>query len=408
MPYRDNDQNFRSVPGIFTTLLILVFINGMRVGGQLVISAWLAVKFTGDADAVGILFVSASLTALIFARPIGNAVGAARSKKRAVLLGQGCMTIVALSPIFLTSITGTSFFVILVVVNALMTTLSQISGGGADYFIRRLAPDARFHQKIALLMAIGQVSMAIGTTLAGVALFIMDFTSLFFVLATLSFASFLLCRWRLPEESSLPAEMAKSRSFIGSPFSFTHLGVSPLLLLSMLCTALAFAVGQFTNVLLPGFVQLQRSGSSLEYSTMEIAWSIGALLTSSLFVMWRTSSSGSLFVDCVVLCVLAVLLALVPSATEFVALTAIHFLLGIGYAAVRVRGEARFLILCRREFLAQARATTNMLMQGAALLVFSFPIAARQLDLPTLYQCASALIGVATLWLASAVFKRMR
>ncbi len=76
----------------------MMSINGVRVGAQLVMSAWLAVKFTGDGHAVGILFVGASTSAFVFARPIGKVISIAKSKKRMVWLGHAGMAIGALAP----------------------------------------------------------------------------------------------------------------------------------------------------------------------------------------------------------------------------------------------------------------------------------------------------------------------
>ncbi len=167
----------------------------------------------------------------------------------------------------------------------------------------------------------------------------------------------------------------------------------------MLSMALAFAVGQVTNVLLPGLVQLQRGGSSLDYSTVEIAWSLGSLAAGGVLALFRPSSTSGQRADVMVLAILgalAVLLATVPFAQEWTTLVVIHELLGIGYATARVLNDARFLALCAEERLGHNRATANMIIQIAALLAFSLPIVANQWSPLTLYRFAAALVGVAT------------
>ncbi|KKB65132.1 hypothetical protein WM40_00130 [Robbsia andropogonis] len=80
-----------------------------------------------------------------------------------------------------------------------------------------------------------------------------------------------------------------------------------------------------------------------------------------------------------------------------VLLAAIHWLLGIAFSIVRMRGEARFLILAPQASLGHSRGTANMLTQGAALFAFSLPISLGQQSLPLVYYCAAALIASATL-----------
>jgi hypothetical protein len=391
---------------LYNEFISLSSIDGFRVGAQLIIAAWLAVAFTGSAQGAGILFVSGAAVALISARAIGNAVAAAPSKKRLVLIGQGSVAIAALLAAVFMHTDGSAPFTILVAVCASTTTLNQISSGGMDYFLRKVTPGINLQKRIGSLASARQISMLLGTATAGSALHFLSFVGLFVGLGVLSACAFLLSAWGLEDERSSQQGGAVDRTGAEPSAHFDEAPNASLLLVTMSCTAVAYAVGQFTNVLLPGLVQLQRRGSSLDYSAVEIAWVCGALLGSAALTVLHARASGSIHVDLAVLGVLGALLAVTPMATEFAVLLGIHLFLGVGFSVVRVRGEARFLSVCPRRSLGRSRATATMLTHGAALLAFSLPVVAATLTLPTLYYCAAALIAVAAMSLMAICIAR--
>ena len=406
------------VPRLFPPLLALAAIDGVRLGAQTVIASWLAVKFTGSVQGVGMLFGVGAVLALILARPIGYVVSAVRSKKCVILLGHGSMAAVGLLSVSLFHIGAHDPFWVLVLFFALSTVLRQLSAGGTDFFVRRLTPKSRLQKRIAALMCVGQISLTAGTAMAGVALLFLDLVALFAMLAILSGAAFGVSACCLVDEPATPPGEASPQTSGGLPVDTDADadGVSGdrILVVTMAGMAVAYAVGQFTNVLLPGLVHLQRGGSSFEYALIEIAWSFGSLLAGVALGFGRTCASslssslpaGAFRVDLIVLGLLALSLSLVPMVAALPVLAGLHVLLGVGFVLVRVRGEARFLGVCPKASLGRARATSNMLMQTAALSAFAFPIVAGSLAVPTLYVGAAAMIGLSTLALAAACVRK--
>lgn len=374
-------------------------LNGIRIGAQLVSSAWLAVKFTGDGYAVGTLFVSSAMSAIVFAKPIGKLTSLSESKRLLLIVGHGSMAVAAMIPFVLSHSAGADRFPILVVVCSLTTTLNQISAGGTDYLVKSLNVTGSIQREVAILMSSSQISMMIGTAGAGTLLLFADFAYLFSGLAGLSLICCLLTIWRIKDaeyQRHLPESRPSSSPPLFPPQATNRAGLLKFTIASM---ALAFAVGQITNVLLPGLVQLQRNGSSVDYAAVEIAWSVGSVIAGGALAIYRRATFDARASDSVVVAVLAaltVLLMTVPFAPNWPALIAVHLLLGIGYATVRVINDARFLTLCAEEHLGHTRATANIMMQIAALAAFSLPIVANRLSLPALYLCAAGAIGIAT------------
>jgi MFS family permease len=409
---------------LFRTLLFATAINATRVGCQLVFSAWLAVHLTQDPGSVSVLLIMSSVLAFGLSRPIGRWISQSASKKRVIWSSHFMMSGVALLPILVGSLMDASQqFWLLSSVCAMTTTLGLAASGGNDYFLKQLDGNGALGQRIASLSSVSQVSLVIGTGIGGFALTQAAFPILFVGLAALSGCSGLWIFLRLPPEDNLPvAQSSVTTDRNANAGNVTNAGIHahsrsppgaetaryrdhPALLAVTVYMALAYCVGQVTNVLLPAFVQLQRGGSSIEYAALEMSWAGGALLACLLLTRLRFSTRAPVAAGLAGTAVLACLLGAVPLLNSIMQLAIAHCVLGIFFSTVRVVGETQFLSACPMTGLARFRANMNLVTQGSALLAFSVPLIGRQAGLAAHYWAAAGVI-MATLACASIAYLR--
>jgi hypothetical protein len=115
---------------------------------------------------------------------------------------------------------------------------------------------------------------------------------------------------------------------------------------------------------------------------IEAAWSIGALLTGLWLARFATNSPGLIGVDLFLVLGMASMLAVIPFLSIVPALLAAHFILGAGFALVRIRSETRFLAECPTHLLGRFRANSLLMTSCIGLVIFT----------PTLYKGASVAV----------------
>lgn len=374
----------------FFLLIGLAAANFFRIGCQLVLTAWSAVQITGRPESVGHVLLISSATSLALSPLIGAFVDRYPRKKPLVLVGHCGIVICGAMPhvLALALPNATPFF-------SLMCTafLSSVSGivlaCTMDYFVKQALASSSRIKKLALMNTVSQSTLIVGTAFGGYLVSYASWRDAFLLISGCGLVLASLSGCLLPSLIYEARERRRAHR-VGPTLYFKH----PRLFAIASCSALALAIGQVTNTLLPAFVNLDLKFSGKSYSLIEAAWSIGALGASAVLAKVAKDRLGPIRLELFVVLVIAGLLCLVPRLSALRALFAIHLALGVGFAFVRVRAEVRFLTECPTHLLARFRANSLFLSSAISALVFITPSVSHGVGVPALYSLLSAAIAV--------------
>jgi MFS family permease len=357
--------------GLFAGLAAL---NFFRIGYQLVVAAWSAVQITGRADAPGTLLLISTVVSLVLSPILGAMVDFFTKKKTMLLLSQFGIALAGGIPLFAeTLLTGHATFEGIAVAVMFATVFSVVLGGAMDYFLKTHIPQSARARHLATLNSTTQIALILGTAFGGLIVSQCDCSRAFLVI---SFCGALLAglSWYLVPTLDVARDEAQ--------FTFKRgiLSAGPMLYLKhrrlfsiATCAALTFSIGQITNTLLPALIGVSLHGTSVSYSMIEAAWSVGALLVGLWLAKFAANSPNSIRRDFIAVGGMAGILAAVPFLSAFPALLSTHFLLGAGFALVRIRSETRFLAECPRHLLGRFRANSLFMTSSLGLLIFATP-----------------------------------
>jgi len=398
-------SNTCTPPLSFSLLLCLVGAHFFRIGCQLVATAWSAVEITGRPQSVGHILLISSAATLVLSPFIGALVDRSRDKKPFVVVGPLGMALAGTSPYVLAMVVPQSAPFFALVVATLLSTVSGITiGCTMDYYVKLSVAANNRTRKLALMNSISQCTLIAGTAFGGYLVSFAAWRDAFLFVAgcgAILTILTMLAAYGLPSLSH-PSTARRDRHHIGPSLYLKH----PHLLSIASCSALAFAVGQATNTLLPAFINLDLGFSADRYSWVEAAWAIGALAASAGLARFAKERFGPLGYDLLIVLVIAALLSVVPRLSALTTLMAVHFGLGIGFALVRVRAEARFLTACPTHLLGRFRANSLCLTSLVSAAVFVTPTLWHSVATPTLYRLLSAAIAASAIVLMG--FSRTR
>jgi predicted MFS family arabinose efflux permease len=379
----------------FSILLCLIAANFFRIGCQLVTTAWSAVLITGRPESVGHVLLIASATNVVFSPFIGTLEDRALRKKPLVMAGQLGVAICGASPlVFAVALPHVAPFPSLVVATLLSSMSGIVLSCAMDYFVKLAVAPAERTRKLALLNTLSQSTLIAGTAFGGYLVSQLDWRSAFLVIGGCGLLLTVLSAALLPSLTCVRHARRNSRQ-LGPALYLTHRRLFSI----ACCSALAFAVGQVTNTLLAAFMSLDLKLSAQSYSIVEAAWSVGALAASAVLAKLAKNRLSPLHHDVFVVLIIAGLLSLVPRLSALGALATVHLMLGIGFAIVRVRAEARFLTECPTHLLARFRANSLLISGSISAVIFITPTLCRDLAAPALYQMLSGAIAVSALFL---------
>ena len=389
----------------FLILLGLVAANFFRIGCQLVTTAWSAVQITGRPESIGHVLLIASATNVVLSPFIGTLVDRALRKKPFVLAGQLGTAMCGASPfVFAVVVPHVGPFPSLVAATLLSSISGIVLSCAMDYFAKLAIVPAERTRKLALLNILSQTTLIAGTAFGGYLVSQLDWRNAFLVIGACGLLLTLLSAALLPSLTCVQRARRNSRQ-LGPALYLTHRHLFAI----ACCSALAFAVGQVTNTLLAAFMSLDLKLSAQSYSIVEAAWSVGALAASAVLAKVAKNRLGPLHHDVFVVLAIAGLLSLVPQLSAIAALATVHLVLGVGFAIVRVRAEARFLTECPTHLLARFRANSLLISSSISAAIFITPTVCGDLAAPRLYQMLSGAIAVsAVVLLAFARPRRMQ
>lgn len=359
--------------------LVLIFAvlgagDFFRIGYQLVVVAWSAVKATGRADAVGTILLVSTVASLVLSPILGALVDFFCKKKTILISGHLGIALAGGIPLLAaTTRTGGATIHWIAVPVVLFSAFSTVVGGAMDFFLKSYLSQSERPRYLAFLSSTAQIALIVGTASGGAVVSVTDYNH---ALAGIAFCGLLLTvlSWRLLPALNVARSDARSLRergvFSAGPMLYLkHRRLLPI----ASCAALVYAIGQITNTLLPGLVGVHLHGSSVNYSMVEVAWSAGALLVGVWLARFATGSITSIRTDALLIGGMAAGPALVPSVPAFPAQLMLHFALGAGFALVRVRSERRFLAECPMHLLGRFRANSLFLTSGVGLVIFATP-----------------------------------
>lgn len=379
----------------FSLLLCLVAAHFFRIGCQLVATAWSAVQVTGRPQSVGHILLISSAVTLVLSPLIGSLVDRSRCKKAFVVAGQFGIAMCGASPYVLAiAFPQSAPFSALVVATLLSSTAGIAIGCTMDYYVKLSVAASNRTRKLALMNSVSQCTLIAGMAFGGYLVSVSAWRDAFLLVGGCGAMLTALAAYVLPSLSQSPtARRDKHRA--GPSLYLKH----PQLLSIAFCSALAFAVGQATNTLLPALMNLDLGYSADSYSWVEAAWSIGALAASAGLARFAKERFGPLGHDLLIVLVIAALLSVVPRFSGLTMLIAVHLGLGVGFALVRVRAEARFLTACPTHLLGRFRANSLCLTSLVSAAVFMTPTLWQNLTTPALYHLLSAAIAASAIGL---------
>lgn len=378
----------------------LAALNFFRIGYQLVVAAWSAVQITGRADAAGMILLISTLANLICSPILGAIVDSFRNKKAMLLVGHIGIACAGAIPLLAeVALKGQARFESIAVAVVLATVFGIVLGGATDYFLKTHLPQSERSRQLAMLSSTTQIALILGTAFGGLVISQGDPSHAFLII---SLCGMLLAglSWRLLPPLKVARDGARSTLKRGILSAGPTLYLQHRRLFSIACcAALVFSIGQITNTLLPALVGVHLHGTSVSYSMIEAAWSVGALLVGLWLAKFALRSPGSIQRDFMMVGAMAVVLTAVPFLPALPALLSTHFLLGAGFAFVRIRSEARFLAECPRHLLGRFRANSLFITSGVGLLIFAAPAVYDGASVADLYLVLAGVVAVSAIGL---------
>ena len=384
----------------------LAAVNFVRIGYQLVVAAWSSVQVTGRADAAGVLLLISTLVNLVCSPILGALVDFIENKKAMLLVGYLGIALAGAIPLFAeTVLNGQARFEAIATVAVLAAVFGVILGGATDYFLKTHLPQSARAQQLATLNSTTQIALILGTAFGGLMVSQVECSRAFLVVSLCGalcagLSGYLLPTLTVPRDDAQPVHKRGILS-AGPALYLQHRRLFSI----ASCAALAFSIGQITNTLLPALVGVYLHGTSVSYSMIEAAWSVGALLVGLWLAKFAVHSPSSIHRDFMTVGAMAVVLAAVPFLSALPALLSAHFALGAGFALVRIRSETRFLAECPRHLLGRFRANSLFITSSIGLLIFATPTlydGASVADLYLVMAGGVALSAIGLLWVAKA------
>lgn len=378
----------------------LAAINFFRIGYQLVVVAWSAVQSTGRADAAGKILLISTVASLFLSPILGAMVDYFARKKTMLLVGHLGIVVAGGIPLFTqTMLTGQTVFESIAVAVVLAAMSSSVLGGAMDYFLKTYLQQSQRSRHLAMLNSTTQIALIVGTALGGLVVSRGDCVHAFLLIslcgALLAGVSGCLLPALIVERESARSRWRRGVFSAGPMLYFRHRRLFAI----AICAAFAFSIGQITNTLLPALIALYFRGSSANYSMIEAAWSIGALVVGLWLARFAVNSPANMRLDFIVIGAMAIALAAIPLVSAFPALLAAHFFLGVGFSLVRIRSETRFLAECPRHLLGRFRANSVLMTSGIGLLIFAAPSLYSGASVADLYVAMAGVVAVSALGL---------
>lgn len=366
------------------SLLLISGFSLFRIGYQMVVLAWVSVQATGSAAAPGQILFAASLASLLGAPWMGRVIDRVASKRLLLISSHASIAVLmALSlPWWSRGFQGWSGQCALMAMAALTGVAASTATGAADYYIKLGVASVHRTRFLATLNSVNQMALILGTMVGGLVLSIHDSHVALWGLVMLAVLPALVAGRLLERLVVAPGPGEPVPALAGNLGWYRRY---PAMLEVAAVSALVMSLAQVTNTLLPGLLGLTRKASSLDYAMVEMSWSGGALVVGMLLARFFAVLPSPPRLDLMLLMLMTLLLGMIPFVTPFQGLLAIHFMLGCGFAWVRIANESRFMTLCPTHLLGRFRANAMMINGALGLIIYAVPTLAPGWDVVHLY-----------------------
>lgn len=342
-------------------------------GAYLVVGAWTLTTLSGDIKFTGIWLLTGSITSILIGSLGGTLTD--RYPLRWTYSAGELLAVVGVSSLALWLLIVDSVSIFPAITTALFVSAGATLSIPSNYAYMKIFSTDYTSQKLASRVSvIAQVGLASGAGLGGLLTIWFGAVLSLFVITGLFVASLIVVYQIKHSSASLfrKSEIRKS-IFTGIFDSFKYTWRDRDVALLVIVLAILNAVGQVTNVLLPGLIALKLGLSSNVYGVSDALWSVGAVIGGILAgygVVNRLRRFSTNILPALSIAALAsVPLAVSGAFTSFVA----HFLIGLLFSISKVLADTLLIERVHIEYIGRVRATNQMLVGLLGGFIYSAP-----------------------------------
>ena len=366
------------------------------MGVGIVLPAWIAFH-VGGSGLVGIVLLSSSVAGLVLA-PIAGPLVDRHDRGTITIVGQvtRALGLVLLAPI---EFVAEPLSPVLLIVSSILGAFGfAILSGSLSGILQAIVPEEQRMAFTVQRSLFNQLGIGIGTGVAGFAIDQIgsSISALVFAAATLA------C---LPALKTIMAQVLDVRKpqrlslLPASRQAISYLLASHQALSAATSVALAFAVVQITNLLLPGFVINALGGDSKLFGLMEMAAAIAGM--GALAVAGLPSVSNWLHrLTLPILGTAGIVLLLLALTTNSTIAVILYCVAGVLWNVSRAAANGHLLTVVDQSMIGRVQAFTTLLTSGFGLLIYVLPITAPEASEASLYMACGVTIVICVCVLA--------
>lgn len=362
--------------------MLFTFLSSLNIGGYLVLTSWLAVSATGDAQIVATLFLASLVCGMFFSNIAGVYTRTTHIRFTLVLAN----TVRLLGALFLVL---SVYFDKNLYLSLYAVTLLNVLGNSFIMIASSVSFQEIFHKeersrRVAEVSLLRQVGIASGTGLTGVVLAWTGSLSatIFLALVTL-FQTPLMIFFSPYKKAITSSNVISTESNLSRWLSgFSYALVNRDLAIAMIILSATFSVAQLTNVMVPVFVLSDLSSGANTYATLEMAWAIGGSLA---LIVARIIKETSNRLALMFMAAIGLTMVIFSVNRSIPISFVIYFFMGGLFCIVRFISDSRIMIDADIEYVGRVRAANLLLTNSIGVLIFGLPWIVDTSSVSTIY-----------------------
>ncbi|NKX29999.1 MFS transporter [Rhodobacteraceae bacterium R_SAG6] len=362
--------------------MLFTFLSSLNIGGYLVLTSWLAVSATGDAQIVATLFLASLVCGMFFSNIAGVYTRTTHIRFTLVLAN----TVRLLGALFLVL---SVYFDKNLYLSLYAVTLLNVLGNSFIMIASSVSFQEIFHKeersrRVAEVSLLRQVGIASGTGLTGVVLAWTGSLSatIFLALVTL-FQTPLMIFFSPYKKAITSSNVISTESNLSRWLSgFSYALVNRDLAIAMIILSATFSVAQLTNVMVPVFVLSDLSSGANTYATLEMAWAIGGSLA---LIVARRIKETSNRLALMFMAAIGLTMVIFSVNRSIPISFVIYFFMGGLFCIVRFISDSRIMIDADIEYVGRVRAANLLLTNSIGVLIFGLPWIVDTSSVSTIY-----------------------
>ncbi|QXI66192.1 hypothetical protein CP157_03984 (plasmid) [Paracoccus marcusii] len=362
--------------------MLFTLLSSLNIGGYLVLTSWLAVSATGDAQIVASLFLASLVCGMFFSNVAGVYTRTTHIRATLVLAN----TVRLLGALFLAFnvyLDDNLYFSLYAVtlLNVLGNSFIMIA---SSVSFQDIFPKEERPKRVAEVSFLRQVGIASGTGLTGIVLAWTGSLSAAIFLAIVTLIQTPLMILFSPYKKTIPiSNIVSTESKLSRWLSgFSYALANRDLAIAMVVLSATFSVAQLTNVMVPVFVLSDLSSGANTYATLEMAWAIGGSLALIAARRIREASNRLALMFMAITGLTMVVFSINRSIPfSFV----IYFIMGGLFCIIRFISDSRIMIDADTEYVGRVRAANLLLTNSIGVLIFGLPWIVDTSSVSTIY-----------------------